>query len=167
MSTTAAAITTREVKAVQDTLGQFIEHPWYDYNKITALPAEGLAILAQARRQLRPLIAAAAPELKENLLKSAAALQTLHQQLRGFDPGSAAAGYPLSPEQISLFGQAWENLETARRALAVTMFDRLEPYMGVLSIPRGPEVLAKLKGKTDFGSVVYRKYLEEQNHLGC
>lgn len=166
MSTTTAAITTREVKAVQEILGQFIEHPWYDYNKITALPANGPEILAQARRQLRPLIAAAAPDLKESLLKGAAALKTLHKELSGSCP-EPAGGYPLSPEQISLFGQGWENLETARRALAVTMFDRLEPYMGVLSIPRGPEVLEKLKGKTDFGSVVYRKYLEEQNRLGC
>ena len=168
MSTTAATITTREVKAVQEILGQFIEHPWYDYNKITALPAEGLEILAQARRQLRPLIAAAAatPELQDSLAAGAAGLEALHKELNGSCP-EPAGGYPLSPEQISLFGQGWENLETARRALAVTMLDRLEPYMGVLSIPRGPEVLEKLKGKTDFGSVVYRKYLEEQNRLGC
>lgn len=168
MSTTAATVTTREVKAVQETLGQFLEHPWYDYNKITALPAEGLAILAQARRQLRPLIAAAAatPELQDSLAAGAAGLEALHGELGG-GRADAEGGYPLTAAQIRRFIRVWENLEGARRALAVTMFDRLEPYMGVLSIPRGPEVLEKLKGKTDFGSVVYRKYLEEQNRLGC
>lgn len=167
MSTTTAAITTREVKAVQEILGQFIEHPWYDYNKITALPANGPEILTQALRQLRPLIAAAAtPELQDRLAAGAAGLEALHGELGGCR-ADAEGGYPLTAAQIRRFIRVWENLEGARRALAVTMLDRLGPYMGVLSIPRGPEVLEKLKGKTDFGSVVYRKYLEEQNRLGC
>ena len=133
MSTTAATITTREVKAVQEILGQFIEHPWYDYNKITALPAEGLEILAQARRQLRPLIAAAAatPELQDSLAAGAAGLEALHGELGGCR-ADAEGGYPLTAAQIRRFIRVWENLEGARRALAVTMFDRLEPYMGVI-----------------------------------
>ena len=168
MSTIAATITTREVKAVQETLGQFLEHPWYDYNKITALPANGLAILAAARQQLRPLITAAAatPELQDRLEAGAAGLQALQGELGGCEADSAG-GYPLTAAQIRRFIRIWENLERARRGLAVTLLDRLEPYMGVISIPRGPEVMAKLKGKTDFGSSVYRKYLEEQSRAVC
>ena len=168
MSTVAATVTTQEVKAVQETLGQFLEHPWHDYDKITALPAEGLEILAAARRQLRPLIAAAAatPELQDRLEAGAAGLEALQGELGGgrVEPDS---GYPLTAAQIRRFIRVWENLEGARRALAVTLLDRLEPYMGVISIPRGPEVLEKLKGKRDFGASVYRKYLEEQSRAVC
>lgn len=168
MSTIAATVTTQEVKAVQETLGQFLEHPWHDYDKIAALPANGLEILAQARRQLRPLIAAAAaiPELQDRLEAGAAGLEALHGELGGCR-ADAAGGYPLTAAQIRRFIRIWENLEGARRGLAVTLLDRLEPYMGVISIPRGPEVMAELKGKRDFGSSAYRKYLEEQSRAVC
>lgn len=133
MSTVAATVTTQEVKAVQETLGQFLEHPWHDYDKIAALPAEGLEILAAARRQLRPLIAAAAatPELQDRLEAGAAGLEALHGELGG-GRADAAGGYPLTAAQSRRFIRVWENLEGARRALAVTLLDRLEPYMGVI-----------------------------------
>lgn len=168
MSTVAATVTTQEVKAVQETLGQFLEHPWHDYDKITALPANGLEILAAARRQLRPLIAAAAatPELQDRLEAGAAGLEALQGELGG-GRADTAGGYPLTAAQIRRFIRIWDNLEGARRALAVTLLDRLEPYMGGISIPRGPEVMAELKGKRDLGSCAYRKYLEEQSRAVC
>ena len=133
MSTATAIITTQEVKAVQETLGQFLEQPWHDYDKIAALPAEGLEILAAARRQLRPLIAAAAatPELQDRLEAGAAGLEALHGELGGCE-SDAAGSYPLTAAQIRRFIRIWDNLEGARRALAVTLLDRLEPYMGVI-----------------------------------
>lgn len=168
MSTAAATITTREVKAVQETLGQFLEHPWYDYDQITALPANGPAILAQARRQLRPLLAAAAPELQETLRASAAGLKTLHRELSGSGP-EPAGGYPLAAAQIRLFGQVWQNLETARRALAVTMLDTLEPYLGVIDTgeiqPGGLNLSVDTHGK--YAESVHRKYLESQQRAIC
>ena len=170
MSTTTAAITTREVKAVQDTLGQFIEHPWYDYDKIAALPANGLEILDLAMQQLRPLIAAAAatPELQDSLAAGAAGLEALHGELGGCR-ADAEGGYPLTAAQIRRFIRVWENLEGARRALAVTMFDRLEPYMGVIDTgeiqPGGLNL--SVDTHRNYGESLYRKYLESQGRALC
>lgn len=170
MSTATAIITTREVKAVQETLGQFIERPWYDYNKITALPANGLEILAQARRQLRPLIAAAAatPELQDTLEAGAAGLQALQGELGGGQADSAG-GYALTAAQIRRFIRVWENLEKARRALAVTLLDRLEPYRGVIDTgeiqPGGLNLSVDTHRK--YGESLRRKHRECQQRTVC
>ena len=164
MTTALKSLTCREVKAVQEILGQFIDLPWHYYDEIAALPAHGPEILEKTLRELRDLNPAVdRPDLAENLRQSAVSLQSLRHSLQGTRPDQTGQ-YPLNPEQIELYCQAWQNLEKVRRSLAVTMFDDLEPFIGIIDTdeiqPGGLNLSVDTSRK--FADSLYEEHLANQ-----
>lgn len=164
MTTAVKSLTCREVKAVQETLGQFIPLPWHYYDEITALPANGPEILEQTLRELRALNPAVdRPDLAENLRQSAISLQSLRESLHNTRLEQTGQ-YSLNPEQVELYCQAWQNLEKVRRDLAVTMFDDLEPFIGVIDTdeiqPGGLNLSVDTSRK--FADSLYEEHLANQ-----
>ena len=135
MTTITKSLTCQDVKAVQETLGQFIEHPWHDYDRITALPPNGLEILEQTLRETKALGDFARPDLAASRQQSIDSLKTLCWSLDRAQP-DPEIGYPLNTAQVCLYGQAWQGLEAIRRELAVTMLDVMKPFIGVISDER-------------------------------
>ena len=170
MTTAVKSLTCREVKAVQEVLGQFIEHPWYDYGELTVLPAHGPEILEQTLRELYALPPSPGrPDLNASRQQSAASLKTLSQSLAAAGPNPETLEYPLTPEQTALYCQAWKSLEKIRRELAVTMFDDLEPYLGVIDTgtdqPGGLNLSVNTHRKV--ADLLYEEHLAQQRKQKC
>ena len=169
MTTALKSLTCREVKAVQEILGQFITLPWHYYDEITALPANGPEILEQTLRELQSMNPAVdRPDLAENLRQSAVSLQSLRESLHNTRLEQTGQ-YPLNPEQVELYCQAWQNLEKVRRALAITMFDDLEPFIGVIDTdeiqPGGLNLSVDTHRK--FADSLYEEHLANQRKSQC
>ena len=126
--------TSQDIKAIQDGLGRFMPLPWHEYDEITDLPPNGPEILEQAYKETAALPKLADPEQRQNQQESLDCLLTLRWTLE-YSPYHPQAGYPLNTAQALLYRQAWENLEALRSAFAITMYDSLQPYIGVISDP--------------------------------
>ena len=128
----AAPPTSQDIKAIMDGLGRFMPLPWHEYDEISALPPNGLEILEQAHRETTALPELADPEQSKSQQESLDCLRALYWTLERSKP-DAQGSYPLDHAQTLLYRHAWESLEALRSTRAVSMFDSLQPYIGVIS----------------------------------
>ena len=133
MATVASAppLTYQDIKKIQEGLGRFMDLPWHNYKRITALPGNAPEILEQAYQETKALGELDCPNLDESRRQSLDSLKTLRWTLEHVQP-DPETGYPLNMAQVLLYCQAWKGLEKIRKEFAENLLEVMEPFIGVV-----------------------------------
>lgn len=129
----AAAVTSRSILELQNTLRQAQTRPWeWEVRRLDGIAP---AALANALSQLDKILQTRPCPENHLLLESARrSLASLGQQLQTARPWPH---YPLAPAQSQLWQTAMHELEQARQNLSLTLHDSLEPWLGAIATGQG------------------------------